>query len=383
MQQFNFPTTIYYGEGSLEALAQKVKERAHRKVLIVTDATLVELGVSGRLVQVLHDASIPFELFPDTQPNPTDDDVVRGKEAYLSAGCDSLIALGGGSPMDTAKVIKIAVSHPGPLSQYDEAKGGDGLVTGPMPSLYAVPTTAGTGSEVGRSGLIVMRGTGAKTIFFHPGLMPDVAVLEPELTAGMPPHITAATGMDAFIHSLEAYLVRAFHPLADGIALEGMRLVIRNLPVAVENGADLDARGKMLIAASMGATAFQKGLGVIHSLAHPLSAEYDMHHGLGCALMTAPSVRFIEGSDLDEDQERRLFLVNHLFSGTDYRKACLSETMECFIASLGIQATLAESGVKEGDLERLATAAECDPCHRTNTVAVGRDDFLRIYRGTI
>lgn len=379
MQQFNFPTIIYYGEGSLSALAEKIKNNGHKKVLIVTDENLVKLGIVKEVTKELDTRSIPYDVFDGTHPNPTDKHVENGAEVYQQSGCDALIALGGGSPMDTAKVIKIAVTHPAPLAQYDDAKGGSALIKHPMPPLYAIPTTAGTGSEVGRCGVLVMKGTKAKTIFFHPRLMPDIAVLEAKLTKGLPAHITAATGIDAFVHSLEAYLASGYHPMADGIALEGMKLVIKHLPVACKNGSDLDARGNMLMASMMGATAFQKGLGMIHSLAHPLSARYNMHHGLACALITPSSIELLENSDLNEEQKKRIGIVNHLFKDSDHAKNRLSETLRSFISFLGIEFGLSNHSVPEQDFEKLASQAFRDPCHATNMVPATKDDMSRMY----
>ncbi|MHC4714575.1 MAG: iron-containing alcohol dehydrogenase, partial [Planctomycetota bacterium] len=376
MQQFNFPTVIYYGEGALSALAAKIAENKHKKVLVVTDRTLVEIGVAKEVTDELDAAGVAHEIFDGVQPNPTDEDVAKGREAYSAAGCDSIVALGGGSPMDAAKVIKIAVSHPGPLAQYDDAKGGDKLIVNSMPPLYAIATTAGTGSEVGRSALLVMTETRAKTVFFHPRLIPDIAVLEPKLTAGLPADITAATGVDAFVHSLEAYLATGFHPMADGIALEGMKLVIDNLPVAYRGGSDLEARARMLIASAMGATAFQKGLGMIHSLGHPLSARKKMHHGLACALMTPASLEFIEKSGLGEDDRKRLETVRKLFSDAGVERDTLTAACKSFMESLGIEFGLANHGVAESDLDQLAEDAFRDPCHPTNMVPVTKEDLL-------
>ena len=248
--------------------------------------------------------------------------------------------------MDVAKVIRIMAAHPGPLEQYDDARGGSRLITQPMPPLYAVPMTAGTGSEVGRSAVIIMPDSGRKTIFFHPSLMPDIAVLEPELTAGLPPDITAASGIDAFVHSMEAYFAPDFHPMADGIALAGMELVLDWLPRATKDVGDLEARGKMLLAATMGAVAFQKGLGMIHSLAHPLSTRYAMHHGLANALMLPFGVRFLESADLNPGQEGRIARVRALFAERGLDKGSLSESCRHFVEGLGIRLGLSSHGVK-------------------------------------
>ncbi|MEO6098116.1 MAG: iron-containing alcohol dehydrogenase [Fibrobacteria bacterium] len=377
MQQFNYPTTILYGEGALKALAERI--RGHSKhVLLVTDATLVKAGLAAKVMAALQ--GVKVTIFDGTHPNPIEADVELGLEAYDRNGCDSLIALGGGSPMDTAKVIRFMATHPGPLAQYDDAKGGDRLITLPMPPLYAIPTTSGTGSEVGRSGVIILRATGKKTIFFHPRLMPDIAVLEPALTAGLPPHITVATGIDAFTHCLEAYFVNAFHPLADGIAQEGIRLVLKHLPIAYSDGSNLESRGAMQMAAAMGATAFQKGLGMIHSLAHPLSARYNTHHGLANALLLPDAIAFLESRPLNAAAKNKLSRMQDLFREAGMAKATLAESCRNFFTSLGVPFGLRNHGVPEADLEPLAQDAFEDTCHVSNIIPVKREDMLTVYK---
>jgi len=383
MQQFNYPTTILFGEGALAAMANRLAGRA-RHVLLVTDANLVRAGLAARVIGTLQGAegagAMRVSVFDGTHPNPVEEDVEKGLEAYLGGGCDALVALGGGSPMDLAKVIRLMSAHPGPLAQYDDALGGDKRIVNPMPFLCAVPTTAGTGSEVGRSGVIMMRATGKKTIFFHPGLMPDIAVLEPSLTAGLPAHITAATGIDAFTHCLEAYFVDAFHPMADGIALEGIRLILRNLPAACRDGADLEARGAMQMAAAMGATAFQKGLGMIHSLAHPLSARYNTHHGLANALLLPDALGFLEASALPPSGRAKFARALDLFREAGLGGDSLSRASRGFFLSLGVPFGLRNHKVAEADLELLSLDAFEDSCHRSNIIPVRREDLLEVYR---
>lgn len=383
MQQYNFPTTIYCGRGSMQALAETLKEKNHSRALVVTDSTLQKIGVLDMLTSLLDERGIPHAVFADTHPNPTELDVENGVRAFRENGCDSLIALGGGSPIDTAKVIKIMAAHPAPLEQYDEGRGGDRLITNPMPPLYALPTTAGTGSEVGRSAVIIMPGSGKKTIFFHPSLMPDIAVLEPELSAGLPPHITAASGIDALTHSLEAYFAPGLHPMADGIALEGIGLVLDWLPLAVRNGENLEARERMLLAATMGAVAFQKGLGMIHSLAHPLSTRYGMHHGLANALLLPYGVRFLEQADLSGERKSRIARVRSMFTERGSDSGALSESCKNFVESVGIRLGLLAHDVPEDDLEGLSDEAFGDPCHAYNMVPVTREDLLSTYRAAL
>ena len=379
MRQYNYPTTILFGEGALAELGRRLQGRI-RKTLLVTDATLAKAGLADRVTRVLQGEGVAAVVFAGTHPNPIEEDVEKGLEAYRAEGCDALVALGGGSPMDTAKVIRFMAAHPGPLARYDDAKGGDKLIVNPMPPLYAIPTTAGTGSEVGRSGVILMRDTGKKTIFFHPRLMPDIAVLEPSLTAGLPPAITAATGIDAFTHCLEAYFVDAFHPMADGIALEGIRLILKALPAAYANGQDLEARGAMQMAAAMGATAFQKGLGMIHSLAHPLSARYNTHHGLANALLLPDSLAFLEASPLPPAAGAKLERVQALFREAGLDRGSLSASARAFFEALGVPFGLRNHKVPQGDLEPLSRDAFEDTCHASNIVPVKREDLLAVYR---
>ncbi len=380
MQQFNYPTVIFFGDDALTALTQRLIALQIKHALLVTDANLVKTGLVESVLQPLRAAGIQVTVFDATHPNPLEEDVEKGVEAYQAAHCDALIAVGGGSPIDVAKVIRFMVCHPGPLAQYDDAKGGDKLILNAMPPLYAIPTTSGTGSEVGRSGVIILRATGKKTIFFHPRLIPDIAVLQPNLTAGLPPRITAATGIDAFTHCLEAFFTPSFHPMADGIALEGMRLVLRYLPKAYTQGNDLIARGSVQMAAAMGATAFQKGLGMIHSLAHPLSAHYNTHHGLANALLLPDALTFLEVSDLKPEARSKFKKVQSLFHEAGIARSCLSDSCRHFLQSLDIPFGLRNHNVPESDLEMLAQDAMHDTCHATNIIPVDKENMLAVYR---
>ena len=383
MQQFNFPTIIYFGEDALDHLASTIDERGHRNLLIVTDPTIVELGLATTVGNALKSGGATVKIFDQVHPNPIEEDVELGTAAFVENDCDAIVALGGGSPMDVAKVIKLLSAHPGPLAQYEDRLDGSDLVTEPMPPLYAIPTTAGTGSEVGRSGVITLRATQKKTFFFSPELMPDIAVLAPQLISGLPPHITAATGIDAFTHCLESWLAPGFHPLADGIALEGMKLCLDHLSTCVESGSDLAARGKMQVAAAMGGTAFQKGLGMIHALAHPLSAHFGTHHGLANALLLPASIAFIENSALDDSQRARLAEVHGLFQARDMNGSSVSACCKAWFEELGIEFGLAKHGIPEASLEFLADEAFDDPSHATNMISVTRDDLLATYRAAL
>ena len=381
--QFNYPTTILYGPGAVTELAQRLARGADRRFVLVTDPGVVKAGLAPRVQGALSAAGLLVELFTDVQPNPVEDDVEKGARVFTGARAAGLVALGGGSPMDVAKAIAVRATHEGPLSRFDDKLGGDRMIEHPLPPVYAIPTTAGTGSEVGRSAVIITRDTGVKTVIFHPALMPRVAVLDPELTAGLPPHLTAATGFDAFTHGLEAYLARGFHPIADAVAVGCMELVLEALPGAVARGNDLEARGRMLLAASMGATAFQKGLGMIHSLAHPLSTRYGIHHGLANALLMPVALAWQleeRAAVFTDDLRGRYRRVARLFPGRAQAvHRDLPEAIRAFRAEVGITDTLPARGLRREDIPGLAREAFADPCHALNPIPVTEADLGAVY----
>ena len=358
MQQFNFPTVLLYGQSSLTEGCKRIKNFNYKKPLLVTDKTLVSIGLVDKVKKELSAQGIEVVVFDETHPNPIEQDCINGAKVYRDNNCDSVIALGGGSPMDAAKGIMVLATHEGPLAKYDDAKGGDQYITNPLPPLVAIATTAGTGSEVGRSGVIIIKETNDKTIIFHPTMLPKLAILEPELTTGLPAPITAATGIDAFTHCLEAYFAKGFHPMADGIAIEGMKLILDNLEIAYKDGKNIEARARMLLAASMGATAFQKGLGMIHSLAHPLSSECGLHHGLANALMLPDSVAYLEAQNLNEDQRQRINHVQDLFKRRNMAKANLADSCRSYFELLGIKFGLRNHGVQKNQLTTIAKKAQ-------------------------
>ena len=383
MIQYHFPTVLFFGADALKDLAPAIQKRGLKSLLLVTDPGLVQIGLADTVKSSLTSSELNIEIFDNVHPNPIEEDVTTGVEMYKSGGFDGIIALGGGSAMDVAKTIRFMAVHEPPLAQYDDALGGDAKIVNPMPPLFAIPTTAGTGSEVGRSSVITLKETGRKTIFFHPGLMPDIAVLDPILTVGLPPHITAATGMDAFTHCAEAYLVDSFHPMADALAVEGMKMIVANLPKVLDEPGNLDARGKMLLAASMGATAFQKGLGMIHSMAHPLSAEFNIHHGLANALLIKFGMEFTIAKTLETSNQalmEKLNLIgNIILNSTTEDVTLLPENLNNFIHSLGISQGLKQHGVLSEQIPILAQLAFEDSCHATHPFPVSIEDFHAVY----
>jgi 4-hydroxybutyrate dehydrogenase len=299
-----------------------------------------------------------------------------GVKAFRDAKADIVIALGGGSPLDVGKLVCLGVNHRRPLVDYDDATGGDQYITADVPPMIALPTTAGTGSEVGRSGVVTLDVNHRKTVIFSPHLLAKVALLDPELTRSMPPFVTAATGYDALTHCLEAYVSKGDHPMADGIALEGLRHVAMYLERATSHGADLQARGGMMKAAMMGAVAFQKGLGACHSLAHPLSSECGLHHGLANALCLPAVVEFNEPA-----VGERLATVSTILRGEPSAQGC-ADALRRMRAKIGLPNGLKAAGVPYEKLDTLADLAIKDACHTLNPRPCNRDDLRRLYEAS-
>jgi len=281
VSKWNYPTTVRFGAGRISELPDALAAAGIRRPLFVTDPGLVKLPVVARALKILDDAGVPYAVFSDVKPNPVEANLTAGIEAWKKGGHDGAIVFGGGSALDLGKLIAFQAGQTRPVWDFEDI--GDWWTradASKIAPIVAVPTTAGTGSEVGRAAVLTHEESHTKKIIFHPKLLPQIVIADPELTVGMPAFITIGTGMDALAHCLEAYCAPGYHPMADGIALEGMRLVFENLPKAVANPNDLTARAHMMSAAAMGATAFQKGLGAIHSLSHPIGALYDTHHGM-------------------------------------------------------------------------------------------------------
>ena len=308
---------------------------------------------------------------PAVDPNPTENNVLEGLEYYRQHDCDSLIGVGGGSPLDAAKAIRLKATHRLDLAEYDDNIGGETKITGDLPPYIAVPTTAGTGSEVGRSTVITIAKTNRKTVIFSPHLIPSLAIDDPELTVDMPPHITAGTGMDAFTHNVEAYLSKGFQPICDSIAIGGATLASENLMRVMDDPNDIEARGNMMLSSMMGAIAFQKGLGATHSLAHPLSSEFGMHHGTSNAVLLPAVLEFNRAVVQD-----RLADLARAF-GCD----AIERVRELNRVSR-IAPRLRDHGIPEDALPSLADKAFEDGCHQLNPRPCTRQDLLALYQAS-
>lgn len=361
-----WPTRIVLGAGVLSRLPGELKRLGVKRPLVVTDPGVVRAGLSGRLSAVLREAGLPCLLFEGVQQNPTEGDVEEGLRAFREERCDGIVALGGGSAMDAGKLIQLTSVHAGPLARYDDAAGGAAWIVGPLPPLVAIPTTAGTGSEVGRSAVVTLRGGERKTVIFSPLLLPRVALCDPTLTLGLPPGPTAQTGLDALTHCIEAFVVRGFHPFADAVALDGMRRVARSLPVVIERGDALFARTDMMIAAMEGAMAFQKGLGAAHALAHALTPLAGLPHGLANALVLPAVMEWNQPWATARYARVAEALAPSDASSASGAPKSAAEHVRALCRRAGIPPGLRAAGVEEAALERIGARAFEDATHRGN-----------------
>ncbi|TVQ83929.1 MAG: iron-containing alcohol dehydrogenase [Micavibrio sp.] len=373
---WNYPTKIVFGAGRIAELARHCAALGMRKPLLVTDEGLAESDIVRTALEATATDGIAPLLFSGVKGNPTGENVTGGTAFYKENGCDGVIAFGGGSALDAGKAVALMAGQTRPLWDFeDEGDNWRRVDENGMAPVIAVPTTAGTGSEVGRSSVITDTKAQQKKIIFHPKMLPALVIADPALTLGLPPHLTAATGLDAFIHSFEAFCAPGFHPQADGIALEGMRLAARYLPHAYAHGDDLRARAYMLAASMMGAAAFQKGLGGVHALAHPLGALYDKHHGLLNAVLL-PYVMVANRDVIAEKMRqfsRAIDLEQENFDAVLGWVLMMRET-------LGIPHSLAEIGIPDGDAEKIGAMALQDPSSGGNPLPLTAAQYAEIFR---
>ena len=371
---WNYPTAVKFGAGRIAELPEALKTAGIKKPLLVTDAGLAALPVTQNTLTLLKAAGIEAGLFSEVKPNPISANVEAGIKVLRAGGYDGVIAFGGGSGLDTAKVIAFMAGQTRPMWDFEDI--GDWWTRADPKGIFpivAVPTTAGTGSEVGRAGVITDETTHTKKVIFHPLMMPRVVIADPELTVGMPRFITIGTGMDALAHCLEAYCSPGYHPLADGIGVEGVRLVFENLPKVVANPNEIEARGHMMSAAAMGATAFQKGLGAIHALSHPVGALYDTHHGMTNAVFM-PYVLAVNRPAI-EAKIARLAAYLGLAPSFDAFMAAILDLR----AKLGVPHTLADFKVDGAQRDKIADMAIVDPTAGGNPVELTRTLALEIF----
>tara|TARA_B110000467_G_C18282803_1_gene459678 strand:- start:119 stop:1285 length:1167 start_codon:yes stop_codon:yes gene_type:complete len=376
---WNYPTSIRFGAGRIKELSDACKSVGMKNPLLITDPGLAALPMVNNAIARNNANGLPTGLFSNVKPNPVSKNVDDGVKAYLAGGHDGVIAWGGGSGVDAAKAVALMVGQTGPIWDFEDV--GDNWTRvnadGVAP-IVAVPTTSGTGSEVGRASVIANEETHTKKVIFHPTMLPQVVICDPELVTGLPPALTAYTGMDALVHCFEAYCAPGYHPMAEGIALEGMRLVQQWLPAAVKDGSDIEARTHMMSAAAMGATAFQKGLGAVHSLSHPVGSIYDTHHGLTNAVFMPYVMNFnrpaIEGQM--DILARYLDLPGSGFS------AVMDWVLE-LRQTFNIANTPVDLGVEENRLYELSEMAANDPTAGGNPIPVGTNEMKVMYQAAM
>jgi alcohol dehydrogenase class IV len=377
---WNYPTTVWFGEGRIKDLHLACKQLKIKKPLLVTDNGLAQSQMVKELLKDLNDRSYATSIFSNVRSNPIGSNVTEGVEIFQKGNHDGVIAFGGGSGLDVGKAVAFMSGQSRSIWDFEDVgdywtrANPDGIVP-----IIAVPTTAGTGSETGRASVIVNEKTGVKKIIFHPKILPSIVILDPVLTINLPPKITAATGMDALAHNLEAFCVPDFHPMADGIALEGMYLIKKWLIVAFNDGKNLEARSNMLVAASMGSTAFQKGLGAIHSLSHPVNSVYNVHHGLSNAIFMPYVLTFNK-----KEIEKKIIKISRYL---DFKEKTFSSFLNWIIGlrkELNIPHKLSDVvNVKKEDLNKLSSMALEDPSTFGNPKNLKLNDLKIMYQHSI
>ena len=372
---WNYPTAVWFGHGRTSEIAAACAQQGITRPLIVTDDALVKLPIMTTLTEALAAADVPYVLFSDVQPNPTGENVEAGVQAFRDGGCDGVIAFGGGSALDAGKTIAFMAGQTLPLWDFEDV--GDNWTQADSDAIaptIAIPTTAGTGSEVGRATVITHSEDHAKKIIFHPAMMPALVILDPDLTYDLPPHITAWTGIDALVHAVEAYLAPGYHPMADGIAMEAIGLIKTHLSVAYNDPHNAEARAQMLVAAMMGATAFQKGLGSVHSLAHTLGGLYNTPHGLANSIILPYALR----QNSPAIGERMAKLCAFLEIDDPSTESFIRWILELREA-LGIPHSLADADIPDGRIEQIGEIAYADPSTGSNAMPVTAQDFELLF----
>ncbi|MAZ21594.1 iron-containing alcohol dehydrogenase [Roseovarius sp.] len=375
---WSYPTAMKFGPGRIKELPEACAQAGIKKPLLVTDKGLAGLPVTAQALDILEAAGLGRAMFSEVDPNPNEKNLDAGVAAYKAGGHDGVIAFGGGSGLDLGKMVAFMAGQTRPIWDFEDV--GDWWTRADSEAIapiVAVPTTAGTGSEVGRASVITNSETHVKKIIFHPKVLPAVVICDPELTVGMPKFITAGTGLDAFAHCVEAFSSPHYHPMSQGIALEGMRLVIDNLPRAYADGTDIEARANMMSAAAMGATAFQKGLGAIHAMSHPIGAVFNTHHGTTNAVCM-PAVL-----ELNAPLIKDRFDLAASYLGIEGGFDGFRRFVQSFNDSLGIPRSLTELGVTEDRLEDMVAMALEDPSCGGNPVPLTTDNLRALFKAAL
>ena len=370
---WSYPTAIRFGAGRISEIAEACAAAGIKKPLLVTDRGLANMDITTRTLDLMEAAGLGRAMFSDVDPNPNEKNAAAGVKVYQSGGHDGVIAFGGGSGLDLGKLVAFLAGQTRPLWDFEDI--GDWWTRADADAIapiVAVPTTAGTGSEVGRASVITNSVTAEKKIIFHPKFLPSVVICDPELTVGMPDFITAGTGLDAFAHCVEAFCSPHYHPMSQGMALEGMRLVKEFLPRAYADGSDIEARSHMMSAAIMGATGFQKGLGAIHALSHPIGAIYHTHHGTTNAVCMPAVLQFNKPKITGVIEQAS----NYLGIAGGFDGFCAY--VDALNASLGIPKTLAGLGVTDPDIDRIVAGALNDPSTGGNPVEMTRENTTKL-----
>lgn len=372
---WSYPTAIKFGAGRIQELPDACAAVGLRRPLLVTDKGLTDLPITLKTLDIMEAAGLGRGLFGDVDPNPSEKNLEAGVAAYKAGGHDGVIAFGGGSGLDLGKMVAFMAGQTRPVWDFEDVGDwwtrADGEAIAPI---VAVPTTAGTGSEVGRASVITNSETHVKKIIFHPKVLPSIVICDPELTIGMPKFITAGTGLDAFAHCVEAYSSPHYHPMSHGIALEGMRLVKEFLPRAYDDGADIEARAQMMSAAAMGATAFQKGLGAIHAMSHPIGAVFNTHHGTTNAVCMPAVLEFNAPAIAECFTSAAAYLrIEGGFEG-------FQNFVQEFNDALGIPRTLSELGVTEASIPELVKGAIADPSCGGNPIELTEENLIELFR---
>jgi len=375
--RFSFPTTIQFGPGASKLAGPHLKEAGLKRPLIVTDKGLAALPLLAELAASLSAAGLVPSVYAGVFGNPTASQVMNGAAAYKAHGADCVVGIGGGAALDVAKVVGLLATHDGDVMEYVWDHPQVRSIGDRLPYFVALPTTSGTGSEVGRSSVISEEDTHVKRVVFSPQILAKVVFADPELTVGLPPAVTAATGMDALTHNVESYLSPAYHPLCDGIALEGTRIAARALALAVREPGNVGARGDMMMSSMMGAIAFQKDLGAVHSCAHALGTVCDMHHGLANALMIDTVLAWNA-----EAVPKKFDELAHAV-GVSGGAAGFLAWLKALKQEIGIVPNLTTAGVDRGSIPRLVEIATADICHQTNPRPVTSADFERLFAGAM